>query len=197
MKNMSHKTNLIRAVLAFAVLAATLLTGCVVTSVYPFYHAKDVTFDPALLGVWAESGKTEAGDETWTFARTTDQIYKLTVASNSDTNEFDGRLFKLKDQMFLDLLPGTRQDANVPAHILMRIDSISPQLKMRLLNYEWLGKLIEKNPRAIRHIVVPRSAQNEGGELVLTADTAELQRFIRKHLATQDAWVESPVLQKK
>ncbi len=41
----------------------TLLAGCVVTSVYPFYTAKDVQFDPALVGSWAEAGSTNAANQ--------------------------------------------------------------------------------------------------------------------------------------
>lgn len=62
-----------------------------------------------------------------------------------------------------------------------------PTLEMAALNCEWLGILLEQNPKAIRHQVV------QGGgykRLVLTADTAELQRFVVKHLKTEAAWVD-------
>jgi hypothetical protein len=199
MKTLPIKKSVSRRVL-FAttiILLATLLTGCVVTSVYPFYRARDLTFNPALLGTWTEANMTEPTNEAWTFERGDTNSYKLTVAENEKKNEFDVRLFKLKDQAFLDLLPRERADGCVAAHFLMRVDAITPQLKLRLLNYEWLAKLVEKNPRAIRHVIVPRAGQNEGGELVLTADTAELQHFVRKYLGTADAWVDATLLQKK
>src|SRR6266704_1494547 len=45
---------------------AALLTGCLVTSVYPFYQQKDLAFEPALLGDW--TNPKEAG-EHWKFER--------------------------------------------------------------------------------------------------------------------------------
>jgi hypothetical protein len=71
----------------------------------------------------------------------------------------------------------------------MRLDSLSPQLELRLLNYDWLAKLVEKNLKAIGHTIVPKKAGNgsDGGDLVITADTAELQRFISRHLKTAAA----------
>ena len=181
-----------------ALAAALFLTGCVVTSVYPFYHAKDVVFDPALIGVWTDASKNEPGADAWTFEQVDDRTYKLTIADGADKKtEFDARLFKLKGQHFLDCLPRERAEGNAPVHYLMRLDALSPKLEFRLLDYDWLAKLLEKNPRAIRHIVVPKKAgDGDGGELILTADTAELQKFLRKHLKTPDAWGE-PVAMKK
>jgi hypothetical protein len=187
-----------RALLASTILiVASLLTGCVVTSVYPFYRTKDLAPEPALLGAWREANKTEPSNETWTFESMDTNGYKLTVTENDKRTEFDVHLFKLHGQTFLDLLPRERADGCVAAHLLMRVDTIAPQLKLRLLNYEWLAKLVEKSPRTIRHVVTPKAGQNEGGELVLTADTGELQKFIRKHLDTTEAWADATALQKK
>ncbi len=36
-----------------------------VPSVYPLYTAKDLIFDPALIGVWQEDGE----DVSWTFTK--------------------------------------------------------------------------------------------------------------------------------
>ena len=47
---------------------AVLLGGCLVTSVAPFYTAKDLVFEPALVGDWVENGK-DADHEVWKFGR--------------------------------------------------------------------------------------------------------------------------------
>ena len=181
--------------LALGLVAALFVTGCVVTSVYPFYHPKDVIFDAALLGVWAEAAKTNADKETWTFEKIDDRTYKLIIVDGDKKTEYDARLFKLKEQQFLDCLPRERTEGGLPLHHLMRVEAVSRGLEFRLLDYGWLGKLVEKDPRAIRHIVVPKKAdEGDGGDLVLTADTAELQKFLRKHLKTADAWTEPVVM---
>lgn len=180
-------------------LTLALLAGCVVTSVYPYYSAKDLTFDPTLLGVWSDSADTNVDKETWTFEKLDTQTYKLMIRDSSKTNEFDAHLFTLGGAKFLDVLPRERHEYATPAHLLLRMTRLQPQLEMNVLNYEWLGKLVEANPKAIRHIIVPKAgnASDDGDLLTLTADTAELQKFIRKHLNNTNAWGEPLVMKKQ
>src|ERR1017187_3436262 len=139
-------------------LATVLLAGCVVTSVYPFYTAKEVVFDPALLGVWSDAAKTNGDKETWTFEKIDGQTYKLIVHEKDKHAEYDMHLFKLKERAFLDGLPRERCDYTTPSHVLLRVDSNQPTLRMRPLNYDWLRKLVEADAKAIRHVVVPKAA---------------------------------------
>jgi hypothetical protein len=175
----------------------TLLAGCVVTSVYPFYTAKDVGFDPALVGAWEKTGSTNAANEHWRFEKAEGQAYKLTVQDKEKPTEFDAYLFKLKGRRFLDLYPRERPDNSIPAHYLLKVTRIEPTLEMQVLDYDWLTKLIEKHPKPIRHIVVPKKDGEDGdGLLVLTADTADLQRFIMKHEKTAGAFGDGIVMQR-
>jgi hypothetical protein len=172
-----------------------LLASCVVTSVYPFYTAKDVVFDPTLVGDWAEAGSTNAGHEHWHFEKSKDQAYKLVVQDNEKQTEFDAHLFKLKGRLFLDLCPRERPDNSLPLHYLLRVARMEPALEINILDYDWLTKLIEKNPKVIRHIVVPKKLGEDGcGDLVLTADTTELQNFILKHEKTEGAFGKLSVM---
>jgi hypothetical protein len=120
------------------------------------------------------------------------------VANSTEKTEFDTRLFKLGDQLFLDWLPRERPDGGVPVHHLVRVDACSPQLTVRLFSSEWLEDHLEKHPRAIRHLVVPKPVgEDQGGQIVLTADTRELQRFLRKHLRTEAAWSDAETMRKR
>lgn len=180
-------------------LALVLMAGCVVTSVYPYYTAKDLTFDPALLGDWREPDKTNAEAELWTFEKLEAQTYKWTVRDNNKTNEFDAHLFTLGGAKLIDALPRERHDYHTPGHVLLRVSKLQSQLEFQILNYEWLAKLVEANPKAIRHVVVPKEAgtsDKDEGLIVLTADTAELQKFIRKQLNNTNAWGEPMVMKK-
>jgi hypothetical protein len=175
----------------------TLLAGCVVTSVYPFYTAKEVGFEPALIGAWAETGSTNAANEHWRFEKAEGKAYKLTVQDKEKRTEFDAHWFQLKGQRFLDLYPRERPDNSLPPHYLLKVTRIEPTLEMQVLDYDWLKKLIEQNPKAIRHIVVPPKLGESGdGLLVLTADTAELQKFILKHEQTAGAFGDGCVMQR-
>ena len=172
--------------------------GCVATSVYPFYTAKDIVFEPALVGTWGEPGATNAPNEQWRFEKAEGQAYKLTVQEKEKPTEFDTCLFKLKGGLFLDIYPRERPDNSLPLHYLFKVNRLAPSLEVSLLDYDWLTKLVEKNPRAVRHIIVPKKlGESDGGDLVLTADTAELQRFILKHLNTEGAFGKSQVMERR
>ena len=176
-----------------------LLTGCVTLSVYPYYTAKDVLFDAALLGIWVDPDKTNADLETWSFEKINDHTYRLIVTEKDEKTEFDAHLFKLKDYTFLDCLPREHSDYSTPCHLLLRVDRRQPALELRPLDYEWLGNLIEKQPKAIRHIRISEATAKgeESKSFVLTADTAELQKFILKHIQTQEAWSKAMVMKRR
>lgn len=178
-------------------LALALLTGCVVTSVYPFYTAKDVVFDPALIGTWAEAGSTNAANEHWRFEKMERQSYKFTVQEKEKRTEYDAHLFKLKGQLFLDFCPRERPNDSLPPHYLLKVTRIEPALELNMLNYDWLKKLIEKDSKAVRHIVVAKKLGESGeGDVVLTEDTAGLQKFMLKHEKTEGAYGKGFVMKR-
>jgi hypothetical protein len=179
-------------------LILTLLTGCVVTSVYPFYTPKDVVFDPALVGNWVDAGATNETKETWQFKPGDGQAYRFTLVDADKKTEYDAHLFKLKGQLFLDCLPRERHDDFVPPHYLLKVNRLQPNLEMQILDYKWLTDLVEKNPKAIRHLVVSKPSGESGeGTLVLTADTAELQKFLLTHLKTKEAFGADALIMKR
>jgi hypothetical protein len=200
MKTNASPSSWFKSGLAALAIATLCLTGCVITSVYPYYTAKDVTFEPKLLGVWYdhEETNTTAAKSFWRFEKNGAQTYQVAMAEADATNYFDGHFFALGRDQFLDLLPRDRHDYAAPAHLLLRVHALEPQLTLEFLDYEWLAKLVEAKPKTIRHVIVPGPAgeKEERNQLVLTADTAELQKFIRKHLKNTNAWAEPLVLKK-
>jgi hypothetical protein len=169
--------------------AAVILAGCVVTSVYPFYYEKDVAFESALVGDWKN---TEQPDEHWRFERAGGNGYRITGESGGKTSVLQGHLFKLHGQTFLDLTTaGWKEDIQpepVSSHLLVHIAQLTPTVKLLPMNYGWLKDLLAKDPNAIRHLVIRTGERPEDRRIVLTADTAELQRFVVKHLKTEGAW---------
>jgi hypothetical protein len=160
-----------------------LLAGCVVTSVYPFYTAKDVQFEPALVGTWAEAGATNAANDHWQFDRLNHQAYWLTTVENNKTNRYETHRFHLRQHVFLDLCTTNRVEDQLPLHYLVKIEQTASKLQVKVLNLEWLAKLLEKNPKALRHLLVSNEpGKTNNNQLVLTADTPELQQFILKHI---------------
>lgn len=170
----------------FAAAAAGVLTACI-PSVYPFYTAKDISFDPHLVGDWQDQNGSDSDVENWKFEAAADKVYKLTVTEKEGKKgQFEAVLFKLGDQRFLDIIPSdcdyAKDQADLvaasmfPGHLLIHVSQIGPELKMAMTDFDWLQKHLESNPTALAH-------HEEDKRIVLTASTSDLQQFILKHLA--------------
>lgn len=177
---------------------AVLLAACI-PSVNPFYTDKDVVYDQRLVGEWQVVGEWQQKDNTnnpemWTFEQATNNAYKLTVVEyGKKTGEFSAHLFKLKREQFLDLIPSKCEFATNQAdlvgfsvfagHLIVRVPQVEPNLKLAFCDFEWLQKYLEKNPSALAHHM-------EDNSIVLTADTKDLQKFVLKHLGTNELFKE-------
>src|ERR1043166_2452516 len=60
-------------------------------------------------------------------------------------------------------------------------------LALSFLSLDWLGKLLEKDPQAIRH---ERIGTANDQTILLTAPTGELQKFVLKYLEDKDAFLQ-------
>lgn len=172
---------------------AAFLTGCLVTSVYPFYTQKDLTLDPRLVGQWANA---KQASERWKFEKSGETGYQLTyTADDNKSCVMQAHFFKLGSQAFLDLFTTETKDniqpPPIPSHFLFRADQLTPTVKLAPLKYEWLKDYLTKHPKALRHHLIPSGDKPEDARLVLTADTPELQRFILAHLKNAEAWDDS------
>ena len=167
---------------------AALIAACV-PSVNPFYTDKDVVTDARFAGSWLED---EDKDQPviWKFTATTNNAYAGALTEDKGkTGNFEGHLFKLGAEFFLDLTPtecnyATNQAgivgvAMIPGHLLVRVKFAEKKLNLALCNPDWLKKLLEKNPSAIAHREVD-------GSIFLTAETGALQKFVLKHLGKDE-----------
>jgi hypothetical protein len=163
--------------------AAVMLSACI-PSVKPFYTQQDLVMDSRLLGTWQAAVDSD-GPRTWRFEQNGDDAYQLTVTEEGDkTGKFTARLFRLEQELFLDLVPAECEFAPsqadlvnglvFPGHMVMWVAAIEPELKLAFLDFEWLGDHLEENPQALAH-------HNEEDRLLLTADTPALQRFVLRH----------------
>jgi hypothetical protein len=165
------------------------MAGCVVPSVYPFYTEKDLTFDPALIGTWADVDRKPDNKETWTFEQANGQSYKFLMLDTASTNEFTAHLFKLKDDLFLDCQLKQPNGDTIPPHYLLRVLQIQPTLKLSTLKSDWVRDYLAQNPNTLRHTLAADDPPDTNTiHVVLTADTKDLQKFILKHLKTEGAF---------
>lgn len=171
------------------------LTACV-PSLHPLYTDEDLRYDPNLLGEWRET----EGQERWQFQPvslpTGGTAYRLIHTDcEGVTGEFDVRLVNVGGQQFLDLFP-TEAEARgndfyrghfQPVHTFVRLTQTQSELRLGYLKSEWLNEQFKAHPEALRH-------ERVNGEIVLTAQPKELQRFLLLHLATPGAFDETLVL---
>ena len=164
-----------------------LATACV-PSLNPLYSDKDLTFDPALLGVWEEKGT----GESWAFAKNGKLGYSVShTDADGRKSKLTAHLVKLEDKLFLDLFPapGTSPLTGSSTHTFIHIVSREP-MRVAVLEPRWLKDYLTDHPGAIRH-------QKVNGEIVLTSSPAESQKFLLAHLNTRDAYTEPSELVRK
>ena len=193
--------------LLFYVLAA-LLGGCVpIASLHPLFTQEDLIFEEKLLGTWTDDPNNP--DTTWQFKRLDEperagqMAYKLIFSDEEGRKgSFIAHLARLENKLFLDPypseLPWEPKDPNkvewvyntlflIPAHTFIKIDSIEPQLKMRLTVEDKMAELLKEDPKAVRHALTK-------DRLVLTASTKELQAFVLKYADDSRAFPNEIVL---
>jgi hypothetical protein len=189
--------------IAFALLG--LLGGCVF-SLHAFYTDKDLLFAPELVGAWV----TEDGAQSWEFTQDRDQSYKLVVTeSGGKRGEFAVRLFRLDRHLFLDLLPAPSdlpqtdyyRDHLLPVHSAVRVFRIEPELRLAIMDSRWFEEFIAENPAAIRHESglgwqLKKNDSVPQERSILTANTQELQTFLKAHLETQGAYFDPTILRR-
>jgi hypothetical protein len=175
-----------------------ILTGCIVTSVHPFYTQKDVVSGKTLMGKWKD---TKESKDYWVFEPGSQDSLKLTIISGEETNLISAHLFTIDQSLFLDLFP-LKPDASgcppgIPSHMLLRVDQMQPTLKIAALNHDWLLKLVQQHPGNISHLIVKDPDKSENQRVVLTAETAKLQRFVHKQMKNPEAWQDASELQRE
>ena len=188
-------------------LLAALLGGCVpVMSLHPLFTKEHIVFEEKLLGTWTDDPNSP--EATWEFKRIDEpeKAYKLIFSDDKDKKGlFVAHLVKLDDRLFLDAypaeLPCEPEDSNktdwsynslflIPAHTFIKVESIEPQLKIRLTLESKMEELLKEDPDAVKHTSV-------GDRLVLTASTKELQGFVLKYADDDRVFTGEIVLNRK
>ncbi|MCL5281604.1 MAG: hypothetical protein M1376_17030 [Planctomycetes bacterium] len=183
---------------------AALLAGCVpIVSLHPLCTKETIAYEEKLLGTWVEDANQpevtwEFAHLEQSAARllpadlrdALDKCYRLNLADKEGRRgSFAACLVKLQDKLFLDVLPDRfpsgEQDPNqmklvynafffTPVHSFVRVSSIGDQLKIRLTDDDGFKKLVQADPKVVKHDVLDDRP-------ILTASTEELQAFVAKY----------------
>jgi len=172
----------------------TALSSCLVSSLHPFYKAKDKIYDPVMEGAWIDSDSSiwiiEPNLVSTGFMepRERDGTYKITFYEDEDEiSVLTGTLFRLNGVDYVDFVPDINEEHftsdlisyhHVPVHTLARVQYSRKSILLYWYGDEWLNELFEENRIRIAHETVQN---HDYDRQVLTASTDELQKFIKKY----------------
>ena len=166
-----------RLCLALTLLAALLLSSCIVRSVHPWLKKENVIFEEDLLGGWV--GVSAAGkDVAMTFVRGEGNTYEVQYSDTENHGVFVSALGKFGADYYLDFRPkehasGIDGMLMFPAHSVARLEIARDRLTVHLLDYGAFKA--EAKLDRLRDL---RFAWDDDDELVLTSPTDDLQRFL-------------------
>lgn len=187
------KTRIISAIL----LTVIFLQGCLVKSLHPFYTEQDIVFKKELTGTW-----TDKDSSIWIIQQhmrfnglfksdKPDPSYNISFTDQKGSSKFVAHLFQLEGQLYLDFYPSEISSGNdlaefhlVATHSLARVDLAAGKITIRWYNEAWLADLFNKNRIRISHERVPYEPDQydpQSMQVILTAPTDELQKFIKKY----------------
>lgn len=188
MKNKIHK---IIAITIFFVL----MTGCVVISLNPIYHEKDLVLNNEMVGEWV------GARSIWNITKDVGLSYLLTYKEcaepiNDPSNystctlaSFKINLIKIDGIYFADFYPINY--SNTDNQLLLfhlraynsfaKIEIENNELNVSFLDDEWFENLVEKSPKEIDHLET-----YEG--VMITASTDQLQDFISTYAKDKEAF---------
>lgn len=176
----------LRTILSAGILLL-LLAGCIVTSLHPLFTEEDAIFNPKLVGTWLDPA--EKNSITWDFQASNDKYYNCVVTEKGKKYHFIAAIGHLGDSPMLDLY--IKQDVDtlsdlhlLPAHSFWKISLKNDALTLSALNYEWLAKKSKAGQLDLAHELLDKE------RIILTADTAALQKFILKHENDKDAFTD-------
>jgi hypothetical protein len=173
---------------------ALLFTGCWQKSLHPFYKDGDLTVDEQFVGAWHEVKENNEKGMVWTVTKEERaKTYRLKVEEDNLKLDYEARLFKLGEDTLLNLYSRGRPVAEIPAHNLFKVINTDP-LKLQIVETDWVKKYLKDHPDEIDHHVIldPENPdKNDPSEIVLTAKTEQLQKFIRAHTKAEGFWSET------
>ena len=196
-----------KARIIISVLALLLLNSCIVKSLFPFFTKDTIHFEKSLLGNWADSKNNE-----WKISSLKEKIKeenkddKQAIADDlgifkdyaegyyieNNKSHYLAVPFKINNQLFIDFLPFSPENEfeeiptlvsyhYVTAHSLVKVDVTNNKLSLKWLDSDKLEKLLDE-----KKIKIEYTQTLDFPSYLLTASSEELQKFIKKYMASDD-----------
>lgn len=159
---------------------AAILTGCAPpVSIHPLYTSQDLVADPALEGTWAEPN-----GEIWQIHKSGDgyEVNVLHAGDSPAAETYLVHLVRLNNSDFIDVTSKSQPDLGIAGHLFGKFSLQGDECRVTVFDDAWLRRTVQAGlaPQAV--------AVESSGQVILTAPTADLQRFVLLHAADPDAW---------
>jgi hypothetical protein len=199
-------------------LIIVLFNSCLVKSLHPFYTKEVISFDASLIGNWQSKGnnkwiiedlkdkvlrenKVSSIEELEKADQKMYENYKgsyfVSIKDDGEESFFLVMPFTIEGQLFLDFSPvlvdsdlnSLTQNHLLSAHSLVKLDVLEEgKVRLKWFDEKRIKELFEQNKIKIKHEKLRGFLFEE--EILLTAKSKELQKFIKKYMASknEDKW---------
>jgi hypothetical protein len=189
-----------------------LFSSCLVKSLHPFYTKESVAFDANLVGTWkGKRGSTwsienikdkilrennvnsiaELDESDQKMYEKHKDAYFVSITGDDEDAFFLVVPFKIENQLFLDFSPffvdlkinSLTQTHLIGSHSLVKLDILdNEKVSLKWFDEDRIKELFQQNKIKIKHEKIRNSFFDE--EILLTAQPKELQKFIKKYMAS-------------
>lgn len=191
-----------------------------VPSLHPLYHGYDRVEVTELEGKWISDSKdiwefTKVKDKPSYILSYTEELKEEEQSSESNLAILEVNIVKLGGHYFMDFYPGDNNSFDnindmleihlLAVHTFAKLEIIDGQPHIYHMDPQWLENLFEENKIRIKHEVVVDKANVSAPDdvfgksmihqnIILTASTKELQKFISKYANDENAFLDADVL---
>jgi hypothetical protein len=183
-----------------------LFIGSCVPSLHPLYTQDDLIFEEKIIGTWIDE---ENDSIVWEFEKyhpstifpsqaeeTKGDFYKLTVKGEKPA-VFHVHLIKLGKYLYFDFYLKNYEFDNdmaelhlFPVHNFAKVRYNEDSIAIEHFNRGFIEDMIKENKARIKHEV-------SYGNLILTAGTEELQKFVIKYADNDELYASEPTILKR
>lgn len=195
----------IKRFVIFSILLVVLIQSCI-PSLHPLYTKDKIVYLDVLEGEWIDKSDSK-GSKFWEFKKHENDGYLLIhTDANKAKAAFEVFVVKLGDDYFLDFFPadshgGLFQGENtmnemaaihiLPVHTFAKLIVKDNAVNIRMFDPEFLEGLFAHRQIRIKH------EKLEGGDYLLTAKPAELQKFVEKYADQNEAYIDDLIVLNK
>ncbi len=170
------------------VLIFLLVQSCVIMSLHPLYTDDTIVYLEGIEGKWLDDSAEELQGNYIEITRQ-EKGYELSVyGEEGDTTTHELVIIELGGKYFADFYKPLGKEGlatsfayHYPTHNFARLKMNDGNMEWYFFNGDYLEKLFEQRKIRIKH-------ERVGDDIILTASSEELQKFIQKYADDPEAF---------